>query len=107
VQVEADDVDAELPQPLEALVERAAAVQEPGVVLDPEADARRPGGGGRGDREQDGGEDDQAVQGHPQGGSRAVPFRHLCGARHRRRAARLRALRRFTAGAARTAANQT
>ena len=43
VQVEAHDVDAELLEPVEPLVERAAAVGEPGVVLDPEADvsARR------------------------------------------------------------------
>ena len=40
VQVEADDVDAELLEPVEPLVERAGAVDEPGVVLDPEADAR-------------------------------------------------------------------
>ena len=41
VQVEADDVDAERLEPVEPVLDRAAAVREPGVVLDPEADSTR------------------------------------------------------------------
>ena len=41
VQVEPHEVDAEPLQPVEPVVERAGAVREPGVVLDPEADAAR------------------------------------------------------------------
>ena len=39
VEVEAHDVDPEALEPVEPLVERAGAVDEPGVVLDPEAHA--------------------------------------------------------------------
>ena len=39
VQVEADDVDAERLEPVEPVLDRAAAVREPGVILDPEADS--------------------------------------------------------------------
>ena len=41
VQVEPHDVDAELLEPVEPLVERPARREQPGVVLDPEADVRR------------------------------------------------------------------
>ena len=77
VQVEAHDVDAELLEPVEPLVERAAAVDEPGVVLDPEADVRRGVGRGGAEAEQraraDGGEG-KAHSGRVPG---RYPFRHI------------------------------
>ena len=73
VQVEAHDVDTELLEPVEALVERAAAVGEPGVVLDPEAHVRRGVSRGCAEPEQragtDGGER-EAHSGRVPGGTR-------------------------------------
>ena len=52
VQIEAHDVDAELLEAVEPLVERAGAVDEPGVVLDSETGVRRRVGGRGAEAEQ-------------------------------------------------------
>jgi hypothetical protein len=41
MEVEAHEVDTEALEPVKPVVERAGPVDEPGVVLDPEADAAR------------------------------------------------------------------
>jgi hypothetical protein len=103
VEVEADEVDAQPLQPVEPLVERAGAVAEPGVVLDPEADAGRCAGRRHGGRERD---DDYGAEAEERKQHRGPVPRHRSFDTYER-AFRRRAFRRFTAGTDRTAAIQT